>query len=92
MAEKYKSILTDDMKHCYICGAMACKTPHHIFNAANKTKSEEYGLMMPICFDCHYKIHNVPGKMTETKQFGQRIFEQHYPELDFRAVFGKNYL
>lgn len=88
----YKSIITDDMTHCYICGAPACKTPHHIFNAANKKKSEKYGLMLPICFDCHYKIHNVPGKMTETKQFGQRVFEQHYPELDFLQIFHKNYI
>ena len=92
MAEKYKSILTDDMKHCYVCGAMACKKPHQIFNEANDTKSEEYGLMMPICCECHYKIHNVPGKMTETKQFGQRKFEEHYPELDFLKIFGKNFL
>lgn len=26
------------------------------------------------------------------QQAGQREFERHYPELDFVAIFGKNYL
>lgn len=91
MAKKWKSIITNDFDHCYICGQPATDV-HHIFNAANKKKSEKYGLLMPLCFNCHYEIHNVPGKMNSTKEFGQRIFEQYYPELDFLEIFKKNYL
>lgn len=95
MAKKYTSILTSDIEHCYLCGAPAMKTPHHIFNAANKKKSEKYGLMMPLCFNHHTGaegVHTIPGKMTETKAFGQKMFELYYPELDFLKIFGKNYL
>jgi len=88
---KFKSILTQNMDICYLCGAPATEV-HHIFNAANKKKSEKYGLMMPICFNCHFEIHNIPGRMRETKEFGQMMFESHYPELDFLKIFGKNYI
>ena len=94
MAKKYKSIITQDMEHCYLCGAPAMKTPHHIFNAANKKKSEKYGLMMPLCFNHHTGpegVHTIPGKMQITKEFGQIMFELYYPGEDFLKIFGKNY-
>lgn len=94
MAKKYKSIITKDMEHCYLCGAPATDM-HHIFNAANKRKSEKYGLMMPLCMNCHTGdngVHTVPGKMRATKEFGQQMFELYYPNEDFLKIFGKNYL
>ena len=94
MAKKYKSIITQDMEHCYLCGAPAMNTPHHIFFFFFKKKSEKYGLMMPLCFNHHTGpegVHTVPGKMQVTKEFGQTMFELYYPELDFLKIFGKNY-
>lgn len=93
MAKKLKSIITNDLEHCYLCGAPYPQI-HHIFNFPNKTKSEKYGLIMPLCMNHHTGdegVHTIPGKMRETKEFGQRMFELYYPELDFREIFGKNY-
>lgn len=94
MAKKLKSIITKDLEHCYLCGAPDPQI-HHIFNGAMKRKSEKYGLIMPLCMRHHTGdegVHTIPGRMTETKEFGQRMFELYYPDLDFRAIFGKNYI
>ena len=93
MAKKYKSIITSDLDHCYLCGAPYPQI-HHIFNGSMKAKSEKYGLVMPLCMNHHTGaegVHTIPGKMTETKAFGQKMFELYYPELDFLKIFGKNY-
>ena len=30
--------------------------------------------------------------MLKLRKIGQRKFMEHYPDLDFRKIFGKNYL
>lgn len=93
MAKKMKSIITKDMEHCFICGACDPQI-HHIFNGSNKRKSEKYGLIMPLCMNHHTGdegVHTIPYKMKETKEFGQRMFELYYPDLNFLEIFGKNY-
>ena len=93
MAKKLKSIITRDLEHCYLCGAPNPQI-HHIFNGANKKKSEKYGLIMPLCMNHHTGddgVHTIPRKMQVTKEFGQEMFELYYPELNFFVIFGKNY-
>lgn len=93
MAKKLKSIITNDLEHCYFCGAPEPQI-HHIFNGAMKRKSEKYGLIMPLCMNHHTGpegVHTIPGRMKVTKEFGQQMFELYYPELSFLAIFGKNY-
>lgn len=93
MAKKLKSIIAKDMTRCYICGAPDAQV-HHIFNGANKRKSEKYGLLMPLCMNHHTGdegVHTIPERMKETKAFGQRMFELYYPGLSFLEIFGKNY-
>lgn len=90
-----KSIITDDFEHCYFCGRQKQHT-HHIMNASNKKKSEKYGLMIPVCFMCHDKIHEkIKDKtlnMKFVKKLGQRKFEQIYSRELWMQEFEKNYL
>ena len=65
MAKKFKSIITQDLEHCYLCGAPEPQI-HHIFNGANKKKSEKYGLIIPLCMYHHTGddgVHTVPEQM-----------------------------
>lgn len=92
--EKYYSILTDDMEHCYLCG---CPNPqmHHIFNKYHKQKSEKYGLIVPLCMTHHtgmFGVHTKPERMLEMRQIGQRAFEKKYGHELWMKEFGKNYL
>lgn len=46
------SLFTEDLDHCYVCGRPYPQI-HHIMNASNKAKSEEYGLILAQCYGDH---------------------------------------
>ena len=90
-----KSILTDNFSVCYFCGQPR-QHIHHIMNAANKKKAEKFGLLLPVCFVCHSKIHDGTSEdelnMLVVRQLGQRKFEEIYSRELWMQEFGKNYL
>lgn len=93
-------------KECYLCRhILGDDIPlpgvwlemHHVFSGtANRRLSERYGLKVWLC----HRHHNEPpagvhfnAEAAETlHQAGQQAFEQRYPDLDFKTIFGKNYL
>ena len=66
---------------------------HHIFYGAYRKKSDEYGLLIYLCRNCHTKLHN--GKLAEFDTFikdkYQRIFEEKYSHEFWMLEFGKNF-
>lgn len=91
------SILTDDLESCYACGSTRNIELHEIFFGSTRNSSKRYGLVVPLCPECHqgtYGVHGSRGKLLNVtlKEEGQRAFEKHYPATDFMAVFGRNYL
>ena len=91
MQNRYTSIFTEDYEHCYKCGRLATDW-HHIFNASNKKHSEEYGLMLPLCRDCHNEIHMKLMRQTKAWAQGCLMRKTNITEDEFRNIFGKNYL
>lgn len=74
----YTSIMTDDNFSCYVCGRPAAEW-HHVLHGADKKLSETTGLMVPLCRDCHNKVHHVGGELDKMlKQEGQRAFIRKY--------------
>ena len=74
----YSSIMTDDYYTCYVCGRRA-DDMHHIMHGADKKLSEMTGLMVPLCRECHNKVHHVGGELDlMLKQEGQRAFIRKY--------------
>lgn len=68
----HSSILTDNYEICYVCGRPACEL-HHVLHGADKKKSEELGLMAPLCRDCHNSVHHYGGELDlELKKDAQR--------------------
>ena len=94
-----KSIMQDE-KVCFICGASdhGQLDEHHCFEGtANRKLSEKYGLKIWVCHTpCHmygaYSIHDNKEVRQAIKRKAQRKFEETYPDLDFRKIFGRNYL
>lgn len=91
------SILTDDLESCYACGSMVNIELHEIFFGSTRNSSKRYGLVVPLCPECHkgtYGVHGSRGHLLDVslKEEGQRAFETRYPATDFMAVFGRNYL
>ena len=91
-----KSIMTDDMNHCYLCGSMRNIQVHHIYGGyANRKLSTKYGLVVPLCYDCHLGTHGVhfdSKKMRYLRILGQERFEEVYPSLSFSKIFGYNFI
>lgn len=98
--KRLKSIFTDDMDTCYFQKRTDGIERHHIFGAANRKRSEEYGFVIPL----HYSIHpNGAGcqlSMDERKDLDvllkqecQKWFLEHIGGMDrWMKEFGRNYL
>lgn len=91
-----KSILQTEHK-CYVCGTTINLHKHHVFGAANRKLSEEYGLTIELCAKHHNMsdagIHFDKELDSFVKRYAQTRFENvHGTREDFMRIFGKNYL
>lgn len=99
MTKRLKSILTDDLEHCYITGSSHVAI-HHVFPGTGRRKHcDGYGFLVPLTPELHnmsdISVHNNPntGLDLQLKQECQRYFEKHYgTRQKFIEVFGKSYL
>lgn len=91
MEKNRYSIITNDLSVCYIC-----KRPkddlHEIYSGAYRKLSMVYGAVLPLCRECHCKIHNDNDMALKYKKLYQTLFEQKYTRDDFIKIFKKNYL
>lgn len=92
----------NDYKQCFLCkrnGKGDRLERHHIFGAANRSKSENYGLVVYLCGErCHrngeYSAHKNKQVADYLRRYGQEkcMKEQGWTVEQFIAEFGKNYL
>lgn len=88
-----ESIVTNDITKCFHpdCSAPAAEV-HHVFNAANRPLSTKYGLVVGLCRQHHEEVHRYPEFRNWLKAYAQQKFTEKHPELDFRSIFGRNYM
>lgn len=90
------SIIQDDVDYCFICGRYGTEIHHVMFGKGNNRKlSEKYGLKVGLCYNHHRGnngVHFNRDLDLELKIIAQRRFNEVYPDIDFLAVFGRNYL
>ena len=84
------SIITDNLNCCYLCGNKKNHL-HEVFFGKNRLNSMKYGCVIPLCNDCHYKVHNNIVIDRKIKKAFQKKFEEIYDE-DFLKIFRRNYL
>lgn len=82
---------------CYFSGTTEQLEVHHIFQSSNRSKSEKYGLKVYLNHYWHNKppngVHHNKANMLKLHQYGQQVFQERYPELDFCKTFQcKDYL
>lgn len=92
-----KSIISEE-KRCFICGSHQWIEIHHIFGAADKKKSTEYGLVVPLCHYCHNEppngVHQNKDIRRKLQAYAQKKAMKHYGwDMEtWRSIFGRNYL
>ena len=90
-----KSIIQDDTDYCFVCGRYGTEIHHVFFGNPNRKLSDKYGLVIGLCYEHHRGnsgVHHNRELDLKMKRMAQKVFEQTYPERDFLAVFGRNYL
>ena len=96
MKKRY-SLLTDDMKKCYITGSTRDIHIHEVYYGyADRKKSIEYGCCVPLRADYHnmssHGVHFNKDLDLRLKREMQEAFEKKYGKKKFFEVFHKNYL
>ena len=90
------SLFNTEDGFCYIHKDYCQTVRHEVLPGMNRSLSKKYGLWINVCPSCHnmsdHSIHSDPESYEYLKAEAQELFEQEYPEEDFMAVFGKNYL
>ena len=90
------SIVQEDMTCCYECGRYGTEIHHIYYGSGNRTLSTRFGEVVGLCYNHHIGkqgVHNGNRELDmKLKRIGQEPFVEHYPEADFLAVFGRNYL
>lgn len=105
MAKKIRSIMQDkEAGQCYLCRLLhkdysikPVRQEHHVMGGtANHKLSDKYGLTVYLDPEHHLYGPEAVHKNAEVAKIlhkeAQKAFERTYPDLDFREIFGKNYL
>ena len=91
-----QSILVGSMEYCMVCGRPNPEEHHVFFGISNRKWSEKYKLKVPLCGEHHRGSDLSPHFNKEfdlqLKQYAQERFQEEYPDLNFREIFGKNYI
>ena len=90
-----KSIIQADTDYCFVCGRYGTEIHHVFFGNPNRKLSDKYGLVIGLCYEHHRGnsgVHHNRELDLKMKRMAQKVFEQAYPEREFLAVFGRNYL
>lgn len=94
----HRSIIQNlGVKKCYLCGAEGPVEVHHcLHGTANRKLSEEDGLMVNLCPECHRLLHDSRNRHDDRKLMRMAQVEwMSYNMADayaFIARYGKNYL
>ena len=81
-----------NLDYCALCGRPRENLHEVFFGTANRQKSKDWGMVMPLCQRCHSKVHRNAKLRLKTQQEAQQKFEAKYGHEAFMEVYKKNYL
>lgn len=96
---KRYSIITNDLEHCIECGRYSIELHEVFFGVANRHKSIEDGLVIPLCHKYHHNgnligIHQDIKLNMKYRKIAEKRWLEYYNKTidDFRKRYGCNYL
>ena len=95
LERKRKSVFTEDLEHCYICGKPRVHL-HEIIYGKNRINSIKYNFVIPLCANHHTGkdgIHFNKDLDLYYKRLCQIYFENNIGNrIEFIKIFGRSYL
>ena len=97
MPKRYSIIQNLDDRECFVCKTTQNIHIHEVFyGAGRRDKSIKYGCCVCLCARHHNMsnegVHFNAVLDRKLKAHTQKRFNEVYPDLDFREIFGKSYL
>lgn len=86
-----KSILTDDLEHCFICKRQPTEL-HEVYSGGSRKASMEHNFVVPLCRTCHQAITLNYGLNLRLKRLCQEKFEETHERSEFLSIIHKSYL
>lgn len=83
------SIITYNLDICYVCQEHKKDHLDEVFGGRNRQTSMKYGLVIPICFQCHRKLTDNPLLKKDIQEEAKQIFIKKYSEEKFIEEFGR---
>ena len=82
--KKSDTVVTEYVEFCLICGKPYNIEGHHLIcGKGRRQKGTEDKLLLPVCSDCHKRIHGDGVSMALSKMVGQAIYEQNHTREEF---------
>ena len=86
------SIITDNLKICYICKKRAKEDLNEVFEGSNRQMSMKYGLVISVCRECHSQYDIDKELRNKYQKEAQLKFEEIHNHELFMKEFKKNFL
>ena len=95
--KKEKSLITDNMNECFLCGSPHVEIHHCLHGTANRKKADKYNLVIPLCHAHHTggpcSAHLNSNYDLMYKKLAQKAFEECVgTREEFVKEFGKSWL
>lgn len=91
-----KSVITEDMEHCIICGRPYPQIHHVFYGTGNRKLSDKLGFVVPLCQEHHTGpngVHFNKKLDIALKRKSQKIYESKVDTRNaFISTFGRSYL
>lgn len=92
LEDKRFSIITDNLNVCYICKRRKKDDLNEVFEGSNRQMSMKYGLVIPVCRECHTQYDLDKELRAEYQIEAQQIFEEIHSHELFMQEFKKDYI
>lgn len=81
-------------RECFICGRTEPLHRHHCIEGSYRKKSEEYGLTVYLCAECHMRAHEHEAMMQFLRKTAQKKAMEHYGWTtdEFIQYIGRSFL
>jgi len=77
---------------CYVCERLAVTNHEPLMGSKYRQLSIDYNLRIPVCAECHKKMHDDADFNEIYQKEMQRRFEEGFDHATWMKIFGRNYL